>query len=164
MTLHDEQPLTPRRASRREFLQGGAALLVLPVLCACGGASGDATAATGPLAAPAASDAFVVDGRDVVITLARVPSLASDDSAAVLLSARVIVVRVTADTFRAFSVECPHAGCGVSIVDRGRLLCPCHGSVFDFVGQRVEGPAPRGLTPLDASYSAASGTLRVRRG
>ncbi len=150
----------PRATSRREFLQRGSALLVLPVLCACAGES----AATDPTEPLPAGDVFIVDGEDVVITLARVPSLASDNSAAVLLSARVIVVRISAGNFRAFSAECPHAGCGVSVVDRGRLLCPCHGSVFDFAGQRLDGPAPRGLTTLPSTHNAASGTLRIRRG
>ncbi len=135
-------------------------LPVLPALCACGRPS----STTEPLPPSDAGDAFVTDGTDVIVRLTRIPSLTRDNSAVVLLSVQVIVVRDSARNFRAFSSECPHAGCGVSIVDGLRLLCPCHGSAFDFTGARLEGPAPRGLTPLSVALDEAAGTLRIRRG
>ena len=70
----------------------------------------------------------------------------------------------TADGFRAVCVRCPHEGCDVDFVsDPGRLpdevkgeighevtepvyLCPCHNSTFKSDdGERLAGPAPRGL-------------------
>ena len=146
--------LTP--VDRRDFLTGGAVLVALPFLGAC--ASDDATS---PAQLPA--EAFVIDGNDVVIVVSRVPALAVVDRAAILLEARVIVVRTDAAGFRALSVECPHAGCGVSIVDGARLICPCHASVFDLSGRRLDGPAPRGLTQLVSVFDASTGLLRVRR-
>ncbi len=141
---------------RRDFLAAGIAVVVLPLLGAC--ASGDATA---PPDLPVES--FVIEGNDVVVAVNRIPVLASFDRAVVLLEARIIVVRTDATTFRALSVECPHAGCGVSIVDGPRLICPCHASTFDFTGRRLDGPAPRGLTQLVSVYDAQANTLRVRR-
>lgn len=41
---------------------------------------------------------------------------------------------------------CPHLGCRVpECVLSGQLECPCHGSIFTPYGERVSGPAPRGL-------------------
>jgi Rieske Fe-S protein len=70
----------------------------------------------------------------------------------------------TPDRFRAVCVRCPHEGCDVDFVpDPGRLpdevkgeighevtdpvyLCPCHNSTFKSEdGERLAGPAPRGL-------------------
>jgi|Deesub1362A_J573_1020465.scaffolds.fasta_scaffold00016_233 nitrite reductase/ring-hydroxylating ferredoxin subunit len=52
----------------------------------------------------------------------------------------------------AFLASCPHMGCPVSgraLPGKGLLECPCHGSTFDPVtGERISGPAPRGLTPI----------------
>jgi cytochrome b6-f complex iron-sulfur subunit len=43
--------------------------------------------------------------------------------------------------------KCVHLGCTVPWSDENdQFICPCHGSVYDRVGERVAGPAPR---PLD---------------
>ncbi len=49
----------------------------------------------------------------------------------------------------ALSLVCPHLGCRpVWRAEEGRFLCPCHGSAFAPDGQRLTGPAPRGLAGL----------------
>ena len=108
-------------------------------------------------------DAVLMSNDSVLVRVERIPALRSPDGAVVLLAARVIVVRTGANTFRALSAECPHSGCGVSIVDRPRLICPCHGSEFDFTGQRLAGPAPTGLHVLRGDYDASTGVLQVMR-
>jgi Rieske Fe-S protein len=67
-----------------------------------------------------------------------------------------------ADRFSAVCVRCPHELCDVDYVDDpkrlpqevvnevGRLtepvyVCPCHNSTFKVDGERLSGPAPRGL-------------------
>ena len=45
---------------------------------------------------------------------------------------------------------CSHLGCSVSWKkEDGRFRCPCHGGVYDEMGQVVEGPPPRPLTRLE---------------
>ena len=42
--------------------------------------------------------------------------------------------------------KCTHLGCSVPWVEEeGQFHCPCHGSLFDEVGDVVGGPAPRSL-------------------
>lgn len=47
-------------------------------------------------------------------------------------------------TFAALSPICTHLGCTVEI-ERARLVCPCHGSMYDREGRVVQGPAQRAL-------------------
>ncbi len=48
-----------------------------------------------------------------------------------------------------FSAVCPHLGCAVDYDATAKeFRCPCHKSVFDLDGQKVSGPAKRGLDPL----------------
>lgn len=49
----------------------------------------------------------------------------------------------------ALSLVCPHLGCRPAWrPDQGRFLCPCHGSSFALDGERLSGPAPKGLSHL----------------
>ena len=58
--------------------------------------------------------------------------------------------------FIAISTRCMHLGCPVRYVPASqRFICPCHGGVYDFLGQVQGGPPVR---PLDRFYT------RVRNG
>jgi Rieske Fe-S protein len=47
------------------------------------------------------------------------------------------------------SSVCPHKGCAIDYAAATqRFECPCHGAIFDVDGQRLRGPAERGLDPL----------------
>jgi Rieske Fe-S protein len=60
------------------------------------------------------------------------------------------------DGYIAISSRCTHVGCPVRYSTAAqRFICPCHGSVFNFEGEREGGPAVR---PLDRFYT------RVRNG
>jgi Rieske Fe-S protein len=49
--------------------------------------------------------------------------------------------------FVAVTSRCSHVGCPVNYVAAARtFICPCHGGVYNFRGQRIGGPPPR---PLD---------------
>lgn len=62
--------------------------------------------------------------------------------------------------FVIFSPICPHLGCRpVWNGDASRFQCPCHGSQFNFEGEHVAGPAPRGLDPLP--FREQSGTAQI---
>lgn len=48
----------------------------------------------------------------------------------------------------AYSATCPHLGCPIDHDERV-FSCPCHVSALALAdGERLEGPAPRGLDPL----------------
>ncbi|HHS49193.1 MAG TPA: hypothetical protein ENM99_05020 [Desulfurella acetivorans] len=49
----------------------------------------------------------------------------------------------------ALNAHCTHLGCIVKWHnDKKEFICPCHGSVYDEWGNRISGPAPRGLYHL----------------
>lgn len=66
----------------------------------------------------------------------------------------VVITQPTAGVFKGFSTVCPHAGCNVSKVTDGKIVCPCHGSKFNLDGTVDQGPADK---PLDAKTIAVQG-------
>lgn len=67
----------------------------------------------------------------------------------VVTTESVYVRRKKDGTCLVFSSICPHLGCNVSWQgSQERFFCPCHGSVFNRDGDRVAGPAPRGMDEL----------------
>jgi menaquinol-cytochrome c reductase iron-sulfur subunit len=57
--------------------------------------------------------------------------------------------RTAPDKYEAFSAVCPHLGCAIGWDATGKtFLCPCHDSRFEIGGDRLTGPAERGLDPL----------------
>jgi menaquinol-cytochrome c reductase iron-sulfur subunit len=53
----------------------------------------------------------------------------------------------TPDEFIAITTRCAHLGCPVNFVQAARnFICPCHGGVYGFLGERIGGPPVR---PLD---------------
>ncbi len=68
----------------------------------------------------------------------------------------VILVPLGGKRVRALDRRCTHLGCPVSPGSEGRrLVCPCHGSVYDLAGHRLQGPARRSLRRLRATVDAA---------
>lgn len=50
------------------------------------------------------------------------------------------------DEIAALWWRCPHLGCKVPWCETsGQFECPCHGSVFNRVGEYRRGPSPRGM-------------------
>jgi Rieske Fe-S protein len=63
------------------------------------------------------------------------------------------LVKSTSGEVRAFSATCPHLGCSVDFAaDEGVFKCPCHDSAFSPAGDRLSGPAKRGLDPLPVEH------------
>jgi menaquinol-cytochrome c reductase iron-sulfur subunit len=53
----------------------------------------------------------------------------------------------TANEYIAISTRCAHLGCPVRFVQAAKnFICPCHGGVYGFQGERIGGPPVR---PLD---------------
>ena len=66
---------------------------------------------------------------------------------------RLFIVRNKQGDFYALSSVCTHLAClvnwrseSVSGEQEGAISCPCHGSIYDEIGNVISGPAPR---PLD---------------
>jgi nitrite reductase/ring-hydroxylating ferredoxin subunit len=48
--------------------------------------------------------------------------------------------------------RCPHLGCRVPFCSSSdRFECPCHGSVYNLIGEYIAGPAPRGMDRFEIS-------------
>ena len=95
------------------------------------GRSSDAAKATGGTGGGYGSAA----GGTKLVALDRVP-----DGGGVITGG-VVVVREGSDV-HAFSARCTHLGCSVNSVSKGKIFCPCHGSVFDArTGAVVQSPA-----------------------
>jgi Rieske Fe-S protein len=73
------------------------------------------------------------------------------------------VTRHADGTFSALSTVCPHLGCGVNADGQGRFACPCHTSSFSATGERLAGPAPRGLDPLRVEVRGETVLVHHRR-
>jgi thiosulfate dehydrogenase (quinone) large subunit len=70
------------------------------------------------------------------------------------------VLQLTPGRFTALDAICPHQGCQVDFVSAvDGFACPCHGSLFDPQGNRISGPAPRGLTKL--AVDVTGGNVRA---
>ncbi|OGG02354.1 MAG: hypothetical protein A3F83_10610 [Candidatus Glassbacteria bacterium RIFCSPLOWO2_12_FULL_58_11] len=82
-------------------------------------------------------------------------------SVAYLTEHQVVVVREGAGYFYALSAVCTHLGCIINWKSQeGVFRCPCHGSIFDKVGEVLGGPAPRPLRHLALSLTP-NGYLQV---
>jgi cytochrome b6-f complex iron-sulfur subunit len=78
------------------------------------------------------------------------------------------------DGLLALYTKCPHLGCtvpweGPPESDQA-FQCPCHGSMYDYNGNRTGGPAPRPMDYMaisvndDGSISVDTGDIRTRSG
>lgn len=54
----------------------------------------------------------------------------------------------------AFSAECPHLGCSITLADGGsKFFCPCHKAEFGLTGDTANTVAPRGMDTLDVELT-----------
>ena len=62
----------------------------------------------------------------------------------------VYLVRTGDESVRALHSTCTHLGCRTSYDRKAkRIVCPCHGGVFDVNGAVLEGPPPAPLPTLE---------------
>ena len=66
----------------------------------------------------------------------------------------VVITQPTAGVFKGFSSVCTHAGCHVSKIADGKIVCPCHHSEFNLDGTVAQGPAK---DPLEAKAVTVRG-------
>ncbi len=78
----------------------------------------------------------------------------------VLQDRQVVVTQPTAGTFKAFSAVCTHAGCQVTQVTGGVIVCPCHMGQFSVTdGSVVGGPPPAPLADVPITVSGSTITF-----
>lgn len=60
----------------------------------------------------------------------------------------------TDDGVEALYWKCVHLGCTVPWIGGDELfICPCHGSVYEYNGSRISGPAPRALDAMPVTVT-----------
>jgi Rieske Fe-S protein len=75
----------------------------------------------------------------------------------------VLITRLSATTFDAFSTQCTHASCQInSMYQNGSFTCPCHGSQFALDGSVKTGPAPSPLKSYNVIYDATAKVVHVK--
>ncbi|MET8149471.1 Rieske (2Fe-2S) protein [Actinoplanes sp. NPDC049668] len=152
-----DQPARTGVASRRVVLTGAGALGAGCLLTACGtNAGGGSNNANGgdfsndP--APAGSKGADAGGTGSTsdndsggggATLALVADVPEGGG---VIKGKYVITQPTAGKYKAFSKVCTHAGCDVSKVDGGVIVCPCHNSTFSIEdGSPTGGPANQPL-------------------
>ena len=133
--------------SRRQALTGAAATGIgVPLLAACASGSGTATDSTaGSGGANGGSNGGGGTKQNPgggLVATSDVPV----GGGVILADQGIVVTQPTQGEFKAFSSTCTHAGCTVTQVSGGEIVCPCHGSQFSITDGSVDGgPAPAPL-------------------
>jgi len=93
-------------------------------------------------------------GFGSVVDAGSVADYTTEGTVKYFLSGRFYVTQYKGG-LRALYQKCPHLGCRVPFCQSsGRFECPCHGSVYNLIGEYVSGPAPRGMDRFGISISA----------
>jgi cytochrome b6-f complex iron-sulfur subunit len=121
-----------------------------PVLASCHGRPPH------PASTPAAGTLATVDVRQLAADGDwLVPAVTGPDGAPVL------IVRESATTYLALSMQCTHEGCPVNQPVQRVMTCPCHGSQFDLSGQVRHGPAQFPLGHYGTTFDPKTKRLTV---
>ena len=135
---------------------GGATIasIVLPLLQSCEPTTAP-FAPTNGMTSPSSTTVSVADLNDAM-PAKFVHGIVGPDNLPVL------VTRISATDFRAFSSRCTHTGCAIqSTVQDSGLPCLCHGSRFGLDGSVLQGPATAPLAAYASHYDATAQTLTI---
>ncbi|HEV7420768.1 MAG TPA: Rieske (2Fe-2S) protein [Mycobacterium sp.] len=128
------------RQPRRNVIAGAGLGLAATALAAC------STYGKKPEAAPSSSAPAESSGAPAPAPAAALTKTTDVPVGSGVIVDETVVTQPTAGVFKGFSTVCPHAGCNVSKVENGNIVCPCHGSRFSLEGAVVQGPAKGPLT------------------
>lgn len=70
----------------------------------------------------------------------------------------VILIK-TQGVYRLFSAKCTHLGCRINKTENGELVCPCHGSRYNYEGVPLKGPSIKSLTEIVFQVENAEGMM-----
>ncbi|MFI9295581.1 Rieske (2Fe-2S) protein [Streptomyces gardneri] len=117
--------------ARRTVVSAAGAAGLAAALAACGGSGTEDKGTEGQAGATLARTGDIPVGGGKVIA-----------------GQGLVITQPKAGEFKAFSSKCTHAGCAVSGVKDGMIVCPCHQSHFDASDGSVKsGPATSPLPP-----------------
>jgi Rieske Fe-S protein len=162
--LRAEEPGRPATAStRRLVLLGAGAVGATAVLAACGtdttstNTSGsDFSDTPAPAGSTDTGGGSTADagGAAGAVALAKVADVPAGGG---VIAGDWVITQPTAGKFKAFTKVCTHAGCDVSKVDGGVIVCPCHGSKFSIEdGSPTAGPATKALAEKKVKKDGAN--------
>lgn len=148
---------------RRSVLKGLAiAGAAVPILAACGSKGSDSTKTPpggtgggGSTTTPGGGGSSTPPsgGADILVAASKVPV----GGGVILPGARTVVTQPTKGTFEGFSSTCTHLGCTVATIADGKIICPCHGSMYSVAtGAVVGGPAPLPLPKKPVKLDGAN--------
>lgn len=72
-----------------------------------------------------------------------------------------IIINKSSNNLTVFSSKCTHLGCKINSTVNDKLVCPCHGSKFNFDGIPQNGPATIPLKKLEIEKDKSTGELVV---
>lgn len=101
-------------------------------------------------------------GKTLTVPLSSVPPI---DGQPFVNSAGKFYLIHTKDGVMALYWKCPHLGCTVPPFNMaaGEFQCPCHGSIYNYEGVRLGGPAPRPMDYMSVSITS-TGDVDVNTG
>ena len=72
-----------------------------------------------------------------------------------------VIIRKKGEKIQVFSSSCTHLGCKINSEVDNRLICPCHGSKFNFDGDPTVGPAVKPLKQFELRKDNKTGEVIV---
>ncbi|MEU9246556.1 Rieske (2Fe-2S) protein [Streptomyces shenzhenensis] len=148
-------PLNPSASpARRTVMVAAGAAGLAAALTACGSSDDDSSGTTTTNGnAGGGSTTQNSNGSAGGTALAKTTDI-PEGGGTIYKDQAVVVTQPASGTFKAFSTKCPHAGCAVTSIANGEIVCPCHGSKFAIADGSVKhGPATTGLTAADITVS-----------
>ena len=74
----------------------------------------------------------------------------------------IVLIRTESSAVTALDSTCTHLGCRVGWnAERGELICPCHGGVYDTTGAVKAGPPPAPLATVATRVDGAQVLVRL---
>ncbi len=145
-----------------------ATLTVRPTIAAL--AAGSYTATVNVSAAGVAPRSIpvtlTISAAGLLVTIAAWPALANVGGVAGTVGnvngGPVAVARLSATSFAAFSMRCPHAGTIINVVNGASFRCPNHGALFNSAGVWQNSPQRADdLSSLTVIYTPGAPTLTI---